>query len=82
MNAPSRSEVAEKFRELIQESASREEVATWAQKWVIADKPPRMEKDIWDALQFLMSADLISIDRPYLYSTQDFERELSKLLPA
>lgn len=79
MNAPSRSEVVAKFRQLIQESTSREEVATWAQKWVIADNPPKMEKDVWEALQFLTSADLISTDRPFLYSTQDFERELAKL---
>jgi len=80
MNAPSRSEVTEKFQQLLQEVASREGVATWAQKWVIADNPTDMEKDIWEALQFLASADLISTDRPYLYSAQDFERELAKLL--
>lgn len=80
MDAPSRSEVVAKFRQLIEESASREEVATWAQKWVIADNPPGMEKDVWEALQFLTGADLISTDRPYLYSAEDFQRELAKLL--
>lgn len=80
MNTPSRSEVIEKFQQLIQESASREEVATWAQKWVIVDNPPDMEKGVWDALQFLTGADLVSTDRPYLYSAQDFERELGNLL--
>jgi hypothetical protein len=80
MKAPSRSEVIEKLRQLVQESIPREEIATWAQKWVIADNPPNMEKDVWEALQFLTSADLISTDRPFLYSAQDFERELAKLL--
>jgi hypothetical protein len=80
MDAPARSEVVARFRQLIEESAPREEVATWAQKWVIADNPPDMEKDVWEALQFLAGADLISTDRPHLYSAQDFERELAKLL--
>lgn len=79
MDAPSRSEVVAKFCQLIQESASREQAATWAQKWVIADNPPEMEEDVWEALKFLMGVDLMSTDRPYLYSAQDFERELSKL---
>jgi hypothetical protein len=80
MDAPSRSEVIEKLRHLVQQSAPREEVATWAQKWVIADNPSDMEKGVWEALQFLTGADLISTDRPYLYSVADFERELAKLL--
>ena len=80
MNAPSRFEVVAKFQQLIQESTSREEVATWAQKWVIADNPPKIEEDVWEALQFLTGADLISTDRPFLYSKEDFEREMSKLL--
>lgn len=80
MNAPSRSEVIEKLRQLIRESVSREETATWAQKWVIANDPPDMEKDVWEAVTFLASVDFISTDRPYLYSIQDFERELVKLL--
>ncbi len=80
MKAPSRSEVIAKLNQLVQESASREEVATWAQKWVIADNPPDMEKEVWESLQFLTGVDLISTDRPYLYSVQDFEGELAKLL--
>jgi hypothetical protein len=70
MDAPSRSEVVAKFRPLIQESASRDEVAMRAQKWVIADNPPDMEKDVSEALQFLMSADLISTDRPSFTRTK------------
>lgn len=80
MDAPSHSEVVAKFRDLIQNSASREDVATWAQKWIIADNPPKMDRRIWEALKFLTGADLISTDRPYLYSTADFERELATLL--
>ena len=80
MNAPTRSEVVAKFRQLIEESAPREEIATWAQKWVIADNPPDMEKDVWEAVTFLAGADLISTDRPYLFMKVDFECELAKLL--
>jgi len=80
MHAPSRSEVVAKFRQLIRGPSSREEVATWAEKWVIVDNPPCMEADLWEALKFLAGADLISTDRPFLYSTQDFECELAKLV--
>ena len=80
INVPSYSEVIERLKQLIQESVSREEIATWAQKWVIADNPPDMDERLWRALKFIAGADLISTDRPYLYSTQDFEQELAKLL--
>lgn len=80
MNAPSRSEVLAKFLQLIEESASRKEVATWAQKWVIADNLPDMEQDVWEAVTFLAGVDLISTDRPYLFMKLDFECELAKFL--
>jgi hypothetical protein len=80
MDTPSRSEVIDKVRLLIQESASREEVATWAVKWVIADHPPDMDHTVWEALKFLSGVDLISTDRPYLFMVEDFERELAMLL--
>jgi hypothetical protein len=78
MNPPTRSEVIEKLQQLVEDSVSREFVATWAQKWVIADNPPKMSKEIWEALSFLTGADLISLDRPFLYTTKDFENELAK----
>ena len=78
MSPPSRSAVIKKLEQLVEESVSRELVATWAQKWVIADNPPNMPKELWEALSFLTGADLISLDRPFLYTTRDFENELAK----
>jgi len=80
MNPPSRSEIIEKFQALIRGELSREAVASWAQPWIIADTPPRMDDDLWEALSFLVSVDMISTDRPYLYSTEDFISRLDQLL--
>lgn len=79
MNAPSHADVVEKFKGLLNGSLSRESVATWAQKWVIADDPPRMDPKLWEALKFLMGVDLIATDRPYLFMAADFEVQLAKL---
>ena len=79
MESPSKSEVVEKLRSLASGTASREDVSRWAEKWVAAGTPPRMERNLWDAVKFLYSADAISLDRPYLYDVEDFQRELVKL---
>lgn len=79
MTPPSKSQVTEKLTLLIQDGISREDAASWAQQWVIEDTPADMPKEIWEALQFLCGADMISLDRPYLYERVDFEDELAKL---
>ncbi len=79
MEAPSRTEVMGKLEQLIQGVASRAAVSTWAEKWIAADDPPDMERDLWDALVLLTAADVISTDRPFLFGNSDFEGELKKL---
>ena len=79
MNVPTKAMVIEKFRLLIQGEISREDAETWAEKWVVADNPPDIDKKIWDALCFLTMVGTISTDRPYLYGIEDFETALAKL---
>lgn len=79
MEPPSKADVIDHFQRLIREQLSREDVATWAEKWVAAEDPPDLDDDVWEALKFLASVDLISTDRPYLYSVEDFEHELRRL---
>ena len=79
MKPPAKSEIVDMLRMLARDEISREDAAEWAQPWVIEDEPPDMPKEIWKALTFLCSADMISIDRPYLYGREDFEGELAKL---
>lgn len=79
MTPPSKSDVAEKLLALANDTIPREEAAGWAQQWVVEDSPQEMPKEVWDALTFLCAADMISLDRPYLYEREDFEGELAKL---
>jgi hypothetical protein len=79
MTPPTKSDVVDKLQALINDALTREDVAGWAQQWVIEDNPQDMPKDVWDALTFLCAADMISTDRPYLYEREDFEEELAKL---
>ena len=76
---PSRADVIARLRALIAETMSREEVASWASAWVRADAHFD-DQGVWNALNSLAMADLISISRPYLYEREDFEAWLSDLL--
>jgi len=78
-DAPSKIEVMEKLQALISATVTREAAANWAQRWVILEYPPDMDEEVWSALVFICSADMISLDRPYLYGREDFERELERL---
>jgi hypothetical protein len=76
---PSRTDVITRLRALIAETMSRQEVASWASAWLRGD-PQVDDQGVWNALNSLAMADLISTDRPYLYGREDFEAWLSDLL--
>src|SRR6476659_1730986 len=58
--APSRAEVEEKLRGLIEGRYSREAVTSWAEQWVMAKAPNVQDGAVWRALTALSGADLIS----------------------
>ena len=76
---PTRVEVAARLQGLIDGRLSREEVATWAKRWVTADDPRIRDQAVWSVLQSMSGADLISTDRPYLYGLEDFQAWLEEL---
>lgn len=78
--APSRQEVAEKLRALIDGSLSREDASKWAAHWIAADDPGVEDDRVWRALEGLVSADAPSTDREFLYERIDFEEWLKELL--
>lgn len=80
--APSRAEVEEKLRGLIEGRYSREAVTSWAEQWVMAKDPNVQDGAVWRALTALAGADLISTDRPYLYGREDFLAWLNDLQQA
>jgi hypothetical protein len=74
----STSEVSAAFRELINGTRSREEVASWASRIRDADDteglqyvPPSAEVVLWDALEFLIGVDLKDGPDSYLHNLQD-----------
>ena len=79
MDAPTRAEVVAKFRQVIDGSVSREVASSWAEQWIIMDDPPDMDRDIWEALDFLGGVDMITTDRPYLYVMEDIVAALDQL---
>lgn len=79
---PSRQEVVLQLQGLIDGVYTREAVSQWARKWVVEDDPNTEISDegVWDALEGLLSADLPTTDRPYLFEVEDFRLWLAELL--
>lgn len=81
---PTREDVAAVLRSLIQGHKTREEVSAWATEYIVFDDPaiyPEVEDEaVWEALEALTGANLISTDRPYLYGAEDFQNWLDELI--
>jgi hypothetical protein len=78
-SAPSRADVAEVLRRLVEGSMSREDASEWASPWVTADDVD-FEPPLWRAIERLSGAGMISTERPYLYEPEDFQAWLEELL--
>jgi hypothetical protein len=76
---PSRRAVIAKLRALVADTTSREEVASWASSWVRRPDAEVEGASVWNALNSMAMADLISTDRPYLYGKEDFVTWLREL---
>jgi hypothetical protein len=77
---PTREDVECRLRRLISGELSRAEAANWASRWLRLDNPPIDDVGVWDAIGALAGADMISIDRPWLFDERDYEAWLAKLL--
>ncbi|MGB0384817.1 MAG: hypothetical protein ACPGWR_08350 [Ardenticatenaceae bacterium] len=79
LSAPSQKEVQAKLLALIFGDCSREEVASWAESWIVQDDPEVGDPIVWRTLDRLSGADMIDFDRPYLYDETDFRHWLEEL---
>jgi hypothetical protein len=79
MEPPTRREVAAVLRRLIAGEQSRQSAAAWASNWVLADARVS-DSAVWEALQLIGAADLITTDRPFLYNEADFQACLNSLI--
>jgi hypothetical protein len=78
MKRPTRPEVAAVLRGLINGEQTRQSASAWASEWLLGDARVS-DPAVWEALQLLGAADLISTDRPFLYNDQDFRACLDRL---
>jgi hypothetical protein len=78
MEPPTRPEVAAVLRELIQGERTRQSASAWASTWLLGDARVG-DPAVWEALELLGAADLVSTDRPFLYDEEDFQASLGKL---
>ena len=81
MIEPSRLEISEHLRRLLDHSSTREEAAAWAMSILSNDEIRIRDSVVLEGLKFLGSVDLTSTDRPYLYMETDFINELAKVNP-
>lgn len=78
MKPPNRIETADTIRQLLSGKRTRKSASEWACEWLLNCRAID-DAVVWEAITLLGAADLISTDRPYLYSEEDFAEMLKKL---
>lgn len=79
MDAPTKEDVIERLRRLLDGSLTRAEIASWAYGWVVGDASIADEA-IWDTLNALAMVELPGgDDREYLYVETDFHAWLDDI---
>ena len=79
--APTRSEVEDKLRSLLDNDDERASVAKWARRWIEMRNPDTRDPAVWKALVRLVGADLRATDQAdYRYSEEDFRAWLGDFL--
>jgi hypothetical protein len=77
---PSREEVLLKLDNLCSGEETREQVSTWAVSITNDDKVCLTDESVWEVLEWLGGADLLTPDREYLYGVSDFKAWRAELL--
>ena len=76
---PSRSDVADKFAEVIEGSVTREEVDHWAAQWVAAVDAGIEDEAVWWGVQQLCGVDSRhGPSEPYLYTVEQIAEWLDE----
>lgn len=76
---PLADKIAEVLQSLIDGTMTRESAARWASRWAFERPDDIRSVRHLRALERIASADLSSLDRPYLYGKEDFTVWLSDL---
>jgi hypothetical protein len=79
---PSRSEVEQQIKGLIDGDVGRDAASAWAMQWVAAHDPGIDDPAVWRALNALAGADAPSTDREWLFVEADFYEWLADIQDA
>lgn len=73
MGQPTKEEIINKLKLILQEKLSREEVADWASVYVMQDEPNISDETVWELLKVVSGVDLLDSPDEYLHVEQDIK---------
>jgi hypothetical protein len=77
---PTRQQIADQIRALVQGGKTRQEVSAWAIQFVTDEHRRVTDVGAWEMLKTLGGADMIvDLEGNYLYGPADFEKWLEEL---
>jgi len=68
---PTKEEVVDKLKMILQGKLTREEAADWASEYVMQDEPNISDETVWELLQIVSGVDLKDGPDEYLHVEQD-----------
>ncbi|KZM57252.1 DNA-binding protein [Aeribacillus pallidus] len=71
MKQPTKEEIINKLKMILQGKLTLEEVADWASKYVMQDEPNISDETVWELLQIVSGIDLKDSPDEYLHVEQD-----------
>ncbi|WP_369690842.1 DNA-binding protein [Parageobacillus toebii] len=71
MRQPTKEEIIDKLKMILQGKPTREKVADWASEYVMQDEPNISDETVWGILQIVSGIDLKDSPDEYLHVEQD-----------
>lgn len=71
MRQPTKEEVVDKLKMILQGKLTREETADWVSEYVMQDEPNISDETVWELLQIVSGVDLKDSPDEYLHVEQD-----------
>ncbi|MEK4383292.1 hypothetical protein NSS70_15745 [Aeribacillus sp. FSL K6-2848] len=78
MRQPTKEEVVDKLKMILQGKLTREETADWVSEYVMQDEPNISDETVWELLQIVSGVDLKDDPDEYLHVDQDIMDWITK----
>jgi hypothetical protein len=78
MRQPTKEEVVDKLKMILQGKLTREETADWVSEYVMQDEPNISDETVWELLQIVSGVDLKDGPDEYLHVDQDIMDWITK----